>query len=49
MSEGEFPCGESLSSDPLVSCANCGGDFLPDDMDGEHCLECADELFGVEG
>lgn len=32
--------------DAFVECAYCGGDFLPDDMEGEHCRECADELFG---
>src|SRR3546814_16935706 len=32
--------------DALIECANCGGDFLPEDMDGEHCCECAEELFG---
>lgn len=32
--------------DGLIYCENCSGRFLPDDMDGEHCLECAWELFG---
>lgn len=27
-------------------CAFCEGDFLPEDMDGEHCRDCADALFG---
>jgi len=30
----------------FLPCANCGGDFYYGDMDGEHCRECADELFG---
>lgn len=34
--------------DGTVECAFCGGAFLPDDMDGEHCRECAGELFGDE-
>jgi hypothetical protein len=38
-----------MSFEPLDgtrSCDNCGGDFLPGDMDGDHCLECSDSLFG---
>lgn len=46
MSEGEFPIGDELVSDELISCAHCEGLFLPEDMDGEHCRECAGELFG---
>lgn len=30
----------------LVECAHCAGLFLREDMDGEHCRECADEIFG---
>ncbi len=29
-----------------VICENCHGYFLPEDMSGEHCLECTAELFG---
>ena len=29
-----------------VTCANCGGHFFPEDMDGEHCQDCVEELFG---
>lgn len=32
--------------DGLVECQNCNGHFLPDDMIGEHCRECAADLFG---
>lgn len=32
----------------MVMCDNCGGDFLPEDMDGDHCGECAAEIFGDE-
>ena len=31
--------------DGLVECQNCGGHFLPGDMNGEHCRECASEIF----
>lgn len=44
MTGDDFPL-PSISSDELVECANCGGAFLPEDMDGEHCRECAAELF----
>lgn len=39
-------CDETIESDDLVECAFCEGLFLPDDMNGEHCRECASELFG---
>lgn len=29
----------------FVECAFCGESFHRGDMDGEHCRECADELF----
>ena len=32
--------------DGMMECANCGGHFLPEDMDGEHCEDCVEELFG---
>lgn len=32
----------------MRTCDNCGGEFLPEDMDGDHCRECAEELFGDE-
>lgn len=33
----------------LVRCDCCGGKFLREDMDGDHCLECAGDLFGSDG
>lgn len=30
----------------LIGCDNCGGLFLPEDMDGDHCAECAEQIFG---
>jgi hypothetical protein len=44
MTDDDFPF-PSISSDELVECAYCLGAFLPEDMDGEHCRECAAELF----
>lgn len=44
MSEGEFPFGDD-PFDALIECANCGGDFLPEDMEGDHCRQCVAELF----
>lgn len=35
--------------DGLVRCDYCGGQFLREDMDGDHCVECAGDLFGSEG
>ena len=32
--------------DGLRGCDACAGDFLPEDLDGDHCRDCADELFG---
>jgi hypothetical protein len=32
----------------VSTCEWCGGDFLPEDMDGEHCRECAHEIFEGE-
>ena len=32
----------------MRSCDWCGGDFLPGDMDGDHCRECAAEIFEDE-
>ena len=32
----------------MIICDNCGGEFFPEDMDGDHCLDCAEELFGDE-
>lgn len=31
----------------MKTCDFCEGSFLPDDMDGDHCLACADELFNT--
>jgi hypothetical protein len=45
MSDGEFPFGDD-PFDAFIDCACCGLDFMPGDMDGEHCRDCADELFG---
>ena len=45
--EPDFP----FADDPFDAfdvCQWCGGDFLPEDMDGEHCLACADEIFASE-
>jgi len=33
----------------LRSCEWCGGEFLPEDMDGEHCLSCAEDIFSDLG
>lgn len=44
MIDDDFPFGDD-PFDAFDVCANCSGDFLPEDMDGEHCLECASELF----
>lgn len=30
----------------MVRCEWCLGDFLPEDMDGDHCFDCAQEIFG---
>lgn len=38
--------GDELVSEDLVECAHCQGMFLPEDMDGEHCRDCAEALFG---
>lgn len=27
------------------TCEWCGGKFVPEDMDGEHCIDCAVALF----
>ena len=32
--------------DDVVICAHCEGEFLPEDMDLEHCHDCSEELFG---
>lgn len=32
--------------DGMDSCAHCGGSFFAEDMDGEHCRGCAEEIFG---
>lgn len=37
-----------INEDGLVECAHCEGLFLPEDMNGEHCADCAAELFGDE-
>lgn len=37
-----------IDDDGMQECANCEGLFLPEDMNGEHCRECADEIFGDE-
>lgn len=42
-------CMGILGDDPfdaLIECVSCGGDFLSEDMEGEHCRDCAEELFG---
>jgi hypothetical protein len=39
-------CDDALESDDLIECAHCEGLFLSEDMNGEHCRECASELFG---
>jgi len=36
------------TDDGFDACAWCGGDFVPDDMDGEHCRQCAADLFGED-
>lgn len=35
-----------VMDDDVVICANCLGEFLPEDMDGEHCRDCCEEIFG---
>ena len=35
-----------LEDDDLCACQWCDGKFLLEDMDGEHCRECAQEIFG---
>ncbi len=30
----------------MKRCDYCEGFFLPEDMDGDHCVECAGDLFG---
>lgn len=35
-------------TDGTRTCDYCGGEFLPEDMDGDHCFDCADELFGED-
>lgn len=35
--------------DGLVRCDYCGGQFLREDMDGDHCVARAGDLFGCEG
>jgi len=30
----------------FLSCENCGGNFYHGDMDGDHCQDCAEILFG---
>lgn len=35
--------------DGLMVCVWCEGEFVPCDMDGEHCHECADKLFNGDG
>lgn len=34
------------SDDGMVECANCEGMFMLEDMDADHCRECAAEIFG---
>lgn len=34
------------ADDGLVSCDHCEGRFDRSDMDGDHCRDCAAELFG---
>ncbi|MDQ2878539.1 MAG: hypothetical protein M3R41_05645 [Pseudomonadota bacterium] len=36
------------SEDGMVTCDYCEGRFDRSDMDGDHCLDCAEELFGDE-
>jgi len=33
-----------LEDDALSTCQWCDGKFLQEDMDGEHCRECAQEI-----
>lgn len=33
------------NDDGMVECENCSGRFDTSDMDGEHCRECAAEIF----
>lgn len=40
--------GEALDPlDGMGICECCEGSFLPEDMDGEHCAECASSLFDL--
>ncbi len=43
---GTAPLDDPL--DHMRTCDHCEGAFLPDDMDGDHCRECSDMLFGDE-
>jgi hypothetical protein len=36
---------DDQANDGCLTCEHCRA-VLPDDMDGEHCLECAGEIFG---
>jgi hypothetical protein len=39
--------GEDFGQDEgLNACVWCEGMFVPSDMEGEHCRQCAAELFG---
>jgi len=38
---------EDQGDDDCLTCEHCQGRFLPEDMDGEHCRECAAEIFGA--
>jgi hypothetical protein len=40
---------EPESSDDLRTCEWCGGKFLSEDMDGEHCRTCAEDIFSDMG
>lgn len=37
---------DDQADDGCLTCEHCQGRFLPGDMDGDHCLECAAEIFG---
>lgn len=39
---------QMLDPDGMNHCEWCEGMFVPDDMDGEHCRGCAEELFGPD-
>jgi len=48
MPDGSAPALADVD-DGLRSCAGCGASVHPADMDGDHCLGCAEDLFEAIG